>query len=81
MPKHPAEPLEKTAEAKAHHSKATLPHQTDAALRWWCIQAFKFQNKMADAYDVDDTGGWDATHEAAAAAAAAHAAGELSWCW
>ena len=31
---------------------------------------------MADAYDVDDTGGWDATHEAAAAAAAAHAAGE-----
>ena len=36
---------------------------------------------MADAYDVDDTGGWDATHEAAAAAAAAHAAGELSWSW
>ena len=34
---------------------------------------------MADQYDVDDTGGWDATHEAAAAAAAAHAAGELGF--
>ena len=32
---------------------------------------------MADQYDVDDTGGWDATHEAAAAAAAAHAAGKF----
>ena len=43
----------------------------------------KSKIKMADAYDVDDTGGWDATHEAAAAAAAAHAAGELSFfrCW
>ena len=35
--------------------------------------------EMADTYDVDDTGGWDATHEAAAAAAAAHAAGELGF--
>lgn len=44
--------------------------------RWWC-KAFEYpSNKMADTYDVDDTGGWDATHEAAAAAAAAHAAGE-----
>ena len=45
--------------------------------RWWCCKHLNIpSNKMADAYDVDDTGGWDATHEAAAAAAAAHAAGE-----
>ena len=56
-----------------------FPLQTDTV--GGAVQSFEFLReaitKMTDQYDVDETGGWDATHEAAAAAAAAHAAGEL----
>lgn len=53
------------------------PHQTDT-VGGEVISIFEFKlSVMADQYDVDDTGGWDATHEAAAAAAAAHAAGKF----